>query len=129
MDAYATVADLEAGWRTLTAAETARAAELLDRATGFVAAKLRSRGADADTSDELQALNLRTVCCNVVRRAMSSGGDGVASMTQAVGSTSASVSWSNPDGAFYLTKSEREMLGISGGRAGWAALGGGGDAS
>ena len=124
MDAYATVAELERSWRALTDAEQARAGDLLLRASGFMAAEMAARGVSPDTSDDTTALNLSTVCCNIVRRSMSSGGDGIASMSQTAGSSSASVTWSNPDGAFYLTKAELRMLGAAdGGRIGWAPIG------
>ena len=73
MDAYATVAELERSWRALTDAEQARAGDLLLRASGFMAAEMAARGVSPDTSDDTTALNLSTVCCNIVRRSMSNG--------------------------------------------------------
>lgn len=123
MEAFATAADLAAGWRPLTESEADVAEELLVRATGFIAAELAARGRAVDPADELQALNLKTACCNVVRRSMSpAGGDGVASMSQTVGSTSASVSYANPTAAFFLTKAELRMLGLAGGGGGYRCV-------
>ena len=129
MDAFATVADLQAGWRTLTSAEQDVAETLLLRASAYLTTKLTRRGIEIDPEDELQATNLRTVTCNMVRRSMASASvDGIAQMSQAIGSTSASVQVSNPDGAFYLSAMDKEILGlVGGGRIGWAPLGGAGD--
>lgn len=119
MEAYATVSDLAAGWKTLSEAEQAIAETLLLRASGQLAALLAKNGIEVDESDEVQAINLKTVTCNMVRRSMSSGGaEGLSSMSQQIGSTQASVQWSNPDGAFYLSKTDKESLGIAGRSAG-----------
>lgn len=119
MEAFATVEQLEAGWRPLSSDEQAVAAELLDRATAQLMAMLAERGIAVDGSDEVQAVNLRTVCCNMVRRSMASyGAEGVQSMSQTVGSTSASVTWGNPDGAFYLSRLDRQALGLAASGAG-----------
>ena len=119
MEAYATVRDLQAGWKTLSDAEQGVATELLLRASAHLASLLASKGVDINPEDEVQALNLKTVTCNMVRRSMSGGGaEGLSSLSQTIGSTSASVSWSNPDGAFYLSKTDRESLGIAGRSAG-----------
>lgn len=115
MEAYATVEDLQAGWKTLDAAEQSVATTLLLRASAQLAALLASKGVEIDAEDEVQAQNLSTVTCNMVRRSMSGGGaGGLSSMSQTIGSTQASVQWANPDGAFYLSKMDRESLGIGG---------------
>ncbi len=126
MQAFATVEDLQLGWRTLTAAEQAVAGELLERATAQLASLLSTHGIEVDPTDEIQAVNLKAVTCNMVRRAMNSGGpDGLASASQTIGSTVASVQWANPDGAFYLSKTDKQSLGIGVGRIGWAKFLGG----
>ena len=119
--AFATVENLEAGWRTLTESERGVASTLLLRATAQLYGLLANDGITIDPEDELQALNLQTVTCNMVRRAMSSGAvDGIESVQQTIGSTSASVRVYNPDGAFYLSKMDKDILGISGGDGiGW----------
>ena len=128
METFATVEDLQAGWRTLAEGEKGIAAELLLRASAQLASMLAAHGKAVDAEDELQAVNLKTVTCSMVRRSMSSGGaDGVSSLSQTIGSTTAAVSWSNPDGAFYLSKHDKLALGIGGGRVGWADLAGGGE--
>jgi len=124
MEAFATVDDLQAGWRTLKDSEQAVANTLLLRASAFLATKLSKKGIEIDPEDELQALNLQTVTCNIVRRAMSSSAvDGISQMQQSIGSTNASVQIYNPDGAFFLSKNDMDVLGLTGAsRAGWASL-------
>jgi len=126
-EAFATVEDLLDGWpnKTLNESEAAAADALLLRASAYIATLLGQRGIGIDAEDELQALNLKTVTVNMVRRSMSSGDvDGLASMAQTIGSTTAQVSWSNPTAAFYLSPLDKKILGLSGtgGRAGWADL-------
>ena len=122
--AFATTTDLQDGWRTLKSAEQTIAGTLLLRATAYLMSKLARKGIEINPEDEVQALNLKTVTCNLVRRAMLSGGaEGIASVRQDIGSTSAQVQWSNPDGAFYLSRLDKEILGLVGaGRVGWASL-------
>lgn len=115
MEAFATVDDLQAGWRTLKDSEQAVANTLLLRASAFLATKLSKKGIEIDPEDELQALNLQTVTCNIVRRAMSSSAvDGISQMQQSIGSTNASVQIYNPDGAFFLSKNDMDVLGLTG---------------
>jgi len=130
MEPFATTEDLQAGWRTLDGAELEVAETLLLRASAYLMTRLGQRGISVDPEDEVQALNLKTVTCSMVRRSMASAAaDGIAQVSQAIGSTSASVQIYNPDGAFYLSKFDKEILGLSGGgRIGWALLAGDGEA-
>lgn len=115
MEAFATVDQLQAGWRALSEGERETASELLLRATAQLSSVLSAKGIAVDAGDEVQALNLRTVCCNMVRRSMASyGAEGVQSMQQNIGTTSASVTWSNPDGAFYISRLDKQALGLLG---------------
>lgn len=118
MEAFATVDQLEAGWRPLSSDEQAVAAELLDRATAQLMAMLAERGIAIDGADEVQAVNLRSAVCSMVRGSMGTGAaDGIASMSQTIGGTAATVQWSNPDGGFYLSRHYRKVLGLApGGR-------------
>lgn len=123
MEAFATVEDLQLGWRALSEAELVVAEELLLRASAQLSAILANHCREVDPDDDVQAMNLKTVACNMVRRSMNAGGsyDGASSVSQTVGSTVASVQWANPDGAFYLSRSDKESLGIAGvGKLGWA---------
>lgn len=124
--AFATADDLQAGWRTLSPSEQDVAGELIERASAQLSSLLAAKGVAVDPEDEIQATNLKTVTCNMVRRSMASGGpDGMQSASQTIGSTTASVQWANPDGAFFLSRTDKECLGlVGGGRVGWAPLGG-----
>ena len=90
------------------------AAELLERATAQLAAMLSGAGIAVDADDEVQALNLRSAACSMVRGSMGTGSaDGIASMSQTIGGTAATVQWSNPDGGFYLSRHFRIVLGLA----------------
>ena len=113
MDALATVESLQAGWRELDSAEIARAETLIKRASAFVIAACERNGVVIDVADEIQMINVESVCCNVVRRCMDRL-DGVASMSQGIGATSGQITYANPDASFYLTKGDKELLGLIG---------------
>lgn len=108
--AFATVADLEARWRSLTEAEEAQASVLLDDAAAYLQALV-----EVDPDDEIQAANLKMVSCNMVKRAMSSSASdafGVTNATATMGPFSQQVAYANPSGDMYVSKSERAILGI-----------------
>lgn len=108
--AFATVADLEARWRDLTEDEEARATVLLDDATAYLQALV-----EVDPDNETQAANLKMVCCNMVKRAMTSAASdafGVTDATATMGPFSQHVAYANPSGDMYVLKSERILLGI-----------------
>ena len=112
--AYATVSDLEARWRELTADEESKAGVLLDDA----AAILDTLGV-FDSSDPNVAANLRTVSCGMVIRAMSNTGDmGVSQQSMTAGPYTQSWTYSNPSGDMYLTKMDKRLLGITSGYIG-----------
>lgn len=116
MDTFATVDDLAAGWAgwvKLSEDEQAMAPVVLQRASAYLVQKLEKRHIAIDPSDAMQAMNLLTVTCNLVRRTMSPDYDGVRSFAQSIGSTNVSISYRDNDGGFYLTKDEKELLGIS----------------
>ena len=103
-----------AGWRELSDEEQVLADTMLERASANLAWRLQRHGVAIDPCDEIQATNLVTVTCNMVRRAMPSDYDGVSTLAQSVGSTNISVNLRENDGSFKLTRDERDMLGISG---------------
>lgn len=132
LQAFATVSDLLAGWpnKTLNTSETTAANALLLRATAQLTAMLAKRGIEIDPTDEVQATNLKTVTVDMVRRAlMASANDtlGVSQKSMTGGPYTESWSFANPSGDMYVTKAERSLLGIGGGRAGWSSMGGGDD--
>ena len=109
--AYATIADVEARWRTLSADEQTRADALLSDASLMLAELV-----DVDEEDDEQAELLKVVCCNMVIRAMSATSldtFGVSQASVTAGPYTQSYSYSNPSGDMYLTKFEKRLLGVS----------------
>lgn len=114
--AYATVSDIEARWRDLTTEEEARAAVLIDDASAIL-----SQLVDVNPDEEEQAALLKTVCCNMVIRAMSASESdlfGVSQASMTAGPYSQSMSYVNPSGDMYLTKLEKRLLGVTTGYIG-----------
>lgn len=111
MEAFADVSDLESRWRDLSADEEARASVLLGDASAMLAALVV-----VDDSDDEQKELLKIVCCNMVQRAMAAVDNDLYGVTQqsmtAVG-FSQQLSYANPSGDMYITKAEKQMLGIS----------------
>lgn len=114
MQPLATIADLQKGWRDLSDDEALAANTLLERASAQLYTLLNNHGIAVDVSNEIQAINLCTVTCNMVRRVLDISAANVSQISQTIGSTTASMSFSNPDGSLYLTKADREMLGLVG---------------
>lgn len=108
--AYATVDDLQAGWRTLTADEQTRATTLIGRASTMLEALCDTTSKSADI--------LEIVVCSMVQRVMVAESAGVSAESMGAGGYSQSWTYSNPSGDMYLTKNEKKMLGIG---ASWAA--------
>lgn len=111
MFTFAKVDALQAGWKVLDADEVAVAEKLLTRASAYLVTLMERAGVIIDTSNEIQTINLETVACNMVRRVMDAP-SGMASVSQGIGSTNASVTFSNPDMSLYLSKADRVLLGI-----------------
>lgn len=114
--AFADVSDIEARWRTLTVDEKARAAVLIEDASAVL-----SRLVPVDPNDEQQDALLKTVCCNMVIRAMSATESdmfGVSQSSMTAGPYSQSMNYANPSGDMYLTKMEKRLLGITSGYIG-----------
>lgn len=105
--AYATVEEVEAGFRTLTSDEKSVCSQLLDEAAVII---------DAYNEDAGESVK-DVVSCRMVRRAL---GDGMASvpMGASQGSVSAlgySQSWTMTNGSsgeLYLGKIEKKLLGV-----------------
>ncbi len=113
MEAFATVADLEARYRKLEDGERERAAALMEDATAMLTAEHRRVGVPIDSEDELQAVNLKIACCSMVKRVLASGvlGD-VSNHSVTAGPYNEQVTYANPTGNMYLTKEERRILGL-----------------
>lgn len=64
--------------------------------------------------DEHQAEVLKIVSCNMVSRCMAADTAGVDQVSYTMGPFAQSAHYANPGGDMWLTKREREMLGIGG---------------
>lgn len=109
--AYASVEDIEARWRELSADEKSRADVLLNDASAILDSLVA-----VDPNDCRQASVLTAVCCNMVIRAMSATESdmfGVSQSSMTAGPYSQSTNYFNPSGDMYLTKMEKRLLGIT----------------
>lgn len=118
MTAFATVSDLEARWRTLTADEKDTASTLL----GDASTRLRLLYPDLQErveADDTLAEGARIVTCAVVKRAMQSPVDAppLTSQQTAAGPFQQTLSFANPTGDLYLTKADKLLLGYGSQRA------------
>ena len=112
--AFATYEDVEARWRTLTAEEQARAEVLLEDASNMLIGMVT-----IDISDQQQAKNLKQVCANMVIRSMVASASetyGVDELHATMGPFGQTAKFANPNGDLYVTKQERKLLGIRGGK-------------
>lgn len=114
MDAYATLEDLQRRWRLLSADEQQRATTLLSDAAVKVALACKQSGVAIDAADKLQSEALKSINCEMVKRAMLSPIDmpPMSSFAQTAGSYSESQTYVNPTGDLYMTLGEKKMLGI-----------------
>ena len=114
MTAYATLEDLQSRWRLLSADEQQRATTLLSDAAVKIALACKQSGVAIDAVDELQSEALKSINCEMVKRAMMSPIDmpPVSSFAQTAGSYSESQTYVNPTGDLYMTLGEKKMLGI-----------------
>lgn len=114
---YATVEELEARWRALGDSERKRAERLLEDASTVMAAAMRDSGLDPSSGVPTPE-ELSLVCCAVARRSMLAPPDlpALTQYSQGAGPLTESMTYANPTGDLYLTKSERRLLGIRGGR-------------
>ena len=114
MDAYATLEDLQSRWRLLSADEQQRATTLLSDAAVKIALACKQSGVAIDAADELQSEALKSINCEMVKRAMMSPIDmpPMSSFAKTAGSYSESQTYVNPTGDLYMTLGEKKMLGI-----------------
>lgn len=105
--AYATVTDVEAGYRTLTESEQKICEELLEEAGDII---------DAYNADASEQAKMR-VSTWIVRRAIGAATESVFPLGVTQGSAAAggySQSWTNSNGygELYLTKIDKRVLGV-----------------
>ena len=115
---FASVTDLESGWRTLSTAEKTRATTLLARASR----KIRAQKPSIDAliaAETIDADLVGDVCCAMVKRVMQGPADldGVSQHQQTTGPFQQGVTFVNPSGDMFLTKAERRDLRITAQRA------------
>lgn len=107
--AYATVAEVEAGFRTLSENEQAVCTALLDEAAVLIDAVAISAA----------EINKRIVSCRMIRRALGAGEDASVPLGASQGTISAggySQNWTlasgGSTGELYLGKTDKQLLGI-----------------
>lgn len=109
MDAFATLEDLKADWPGFDDSMSAQAASKLAFVSASVASLCDAGAVDAEV--------LKGVTLNAVERILQSSGElaGVTQESWGASPYSGSMSYANPTGDFYLTKQEKELLGITSG--------------
>ena len=114
MTPFATVDDYESRYGEVD--DPNRVTLLLGDASAFIAAQ---PGFILNPDSEVQALALTVVTCSLVHRSQSAGAwAGLSNVSQGGDGYTASATVYNPSGDFYLTKQEKRLLGIGGGRIG-----------
>lgn len=108
--AFVTVTELETAWRTLTAAQRAYAAQLLESAAGKIREEYRAaKGVEIDPANPAA----RTVSIEMVRAAIETGAYvGHVSYTRTEGPRTKSGTLINPGGLLVFTDWHREQLGL-----------------
>lgn len=113
---FATQADYELRYGDV--ADTARLDALLEDASTMMLASYESYyGAPYETgAHDVFDRSACAVCCAVAHRSLSvpAGFEGASQYSQTAGSYNASVSFSNPTGDMYLTKTDLKRLGLTG---------------
>lgn len=113
MEPFATLDDYEA--RYGAPSDQNRVETLLGDASAFIASQCGFEMPDDDVGEA----NLVRVTCAVVDRSLSAGSwAGLSNVSQSGDGYSASATVYNPSGDFYLTKAEKQSLGLCGTRVG-----------
>ncbi len=102
---YATVQDVEAGYRPLTDSERDKVVALLEEAEVIVDAYNSTAGDDAK----------RVVCCHMVRRTLGHDDVPMGATTGSMSALGYSQSWTMSGGSageLYLTKLDKKLLGV-----------------
>lgn len=115
---FATVAELAAYWRTLTAEEQARAAQLLVIASNRLRLSADALGIDLDVEvadSEKYKTTVRWVVMEAVKRALQAPVDQqpVETYGQTAGPYSENFKYTNPTGDLWFKKSELSAIGLS----------------
>lgn len=123
MAQHATVDDLRALWPGPDDLDEGRAGTLLPLVSSAIDALCADGGVDPSGVDPSV---LRLVTCQVAIRMMvtSDDGYGVTQASWGASPYSGSASYANPTGDIYLTRTERQLLGIGKAWAGFVTPGG-----
>ena len=115
---FATYGDLADRWRHLTPDEQSRATVLLGDASAIVRSAVPGIDARIAAGDLDEGVP-KAIVCAMVKRVMQGPADldGVTQVQQSAGPFQQGVSFSNPSGDLFLTKSEKQRLGIGRQRA------------
>lgn len=125
---YATVNDVIALWRALTADEQAKAANILEMVSAEIRKKAEAVGKNFDAmiaDDDDLALIAKSVCVDVVKRYINDNTvdyPSMSQMSQSAGGYSVSGTFLVPGGGLFLKKSELARLGLRAQRYGAISL-------
>lgn len=110
---FASSDDLAKRWRPLTSTEKTTADVLLEDASVEVRSALKRAGIDP-TADDFDIDAAKVVVCGMVKRSMIAGDSapGVTTAQETTGPFSRSFTYANPTGDLYMTKREKQLLGI-----------------
>ena len=118
---FATTADLQEYWRTLSPDEVKRATALLALASDRLRMMAQRAGIDLDAKVKAEpngvyASTLKFALLDAVKRAMQAPADlpPINSYQQTAGPYSENIAYANPTGDLYFKKSELALLGING---------------
>lgn len=117
LTAFATVQDMQDLWRTMTAAEQARATVLLLAVSNRLRQQAKAAGMNLDdlaAADEVYAAVLKTVTVDVAARAMNTPTDEVpmSQMSQSALGYTVSGTYLVPGGGIFIKRDELKLLGI-----------------
>lgn len=114
MDAFATTEQLESRWKSLDDIEKPRAETLLMDASVIIATMCAQSGIEINEEDELQALTIEAITCEMVKRAMLAPVDEapMSQFSQTAGPYTESGTYANPNGDLYLTSGEKKRIGL-----------------
>lgn len=116
MSAFATIEDYEARYGLVQ--DKVKVTTLLGDASNYLSALYFQEWSEEYKAGEhsLFDLNACAVTCSIVSRVINvpAGMEGVSQASQGADSYSASYTFANPTGDIYITKSERERLGLGG---------------
>jgi len=117
MQPYATVDDLKRRYPAIDLNDRARMEAFLEDASAYLNAALDNACIDHEHLSEGYLRLLQTVCCSMVIRALPMLDDdeytSAKTVQETVGAFTRMVTLANPTGDMYLTKSEKDLLGLT----------------